>query len=239
MNAHVLAGDALSDVFGQSGVGGKVVVFREALITGDLDGETLDEFWNTRANFVELEYGADPIEYHDNLAVELVGLLDLGEGDEVNLWFEHELFCAVNMWFCLDLLRSTSATLCRVSPLDTGHVWDGFGKHTPEEVAMCYRRREVFTSEDIELAANLWSAFRMRDGAALIRLGSEGSPRFPHLKEVCEAAAEVDTKPREIVRRLKASGLKEMATLFPEFRKAAGVFGFGDTQVEKLMNSEQ
>ena len=238
MIAHVLPGDSLLDTFRRSGVEGEVIVFREALVTGDLGGETLDEFWNTRANFVGLKYGSDPIEYHETVADELVQLLDLGEGDEINLWFEHELFCAANMWFCLDLLTSTPATLYRVAPLDTEHKWDGFGKHTPEQLAACYRRREAFAPDDIELAVKLWSAFRRRDDATLIRLGSEVSPRFPHLEEVCEAAAEVDTRPMEIVRRLKASGLREMETLFPAFRKEAGVFGFGDSQVEQLMNSE-
>jgi hypothetical protein len=238
MIAHVLAGDSMLDTFRRSGVGGEVIVFREALVTGDLAGETLEEFWNTRANFIGIEYGADPIEYHETVADELIRLLDLGEGDEINLWFEHELFCAANMWFCLDLLSSTSATLFRVAPLDTGHKWDGFAKHTPEHLAACYRGRQAFTPDDIELAVKLWSAFRKRDRAGLLRLGLEGSPRFPHLKEVSEAAAEVDTRPAEIVRRLRASGFSEMETLFPEFQKEARVFGFGDSQVERLLSEQ-
>ncbi|HSU24343.1 MAG TPA: hypothetical protein VLI65_00045, partial [Pyrinomonadaceae bacterium] len=58
---------------------------------------------------------------------------------------------------------------------------------------------------------------------------------FPYLDEVGRAAAEVDSKPLQIVREIKREGKRDLKEVFPEFRRRAGVYGFGDTQVKRLM----
>ena len=98
---HVLPGDAQVEDFRQTGLSGEILICREALIEGDISGETLDDFFENRAAF----HGEDSASYNANVASQFRRLLDVGQSDEVNLWFEYELFCAVNMWFCLSLLR--------------------------------------------------------------------------------------------------------------------------------------
>jgi hypothetical protein len=39
--------------------------------------------------------------YLSYVADEIEKLLVPGAGDEIDLWFENELFCSVNYWFCL------------------------------------------------------------------------------------------------------------------------------------------
>jgi hypothetical protein len=237
MMMHVLPGDSLVEEFKKTGIDGEVIVCRECLVVGDLTGETLDEFWQSRANFLGLEYGGDPIEYQEGVAYELETLIDLPADAEVNLWFEYELFCQVNMWFCLDLLKDSEAAIIRVVPSNASpdDVWKGFGQHDAGELTNCFESRIPFTSEDMEMASRLWGAFRKRDSAKLRELGEYRSPRFPFLKEACNAAAEIETRPAEIVEELKSAGLKDIDTVFPEFQKRAGVYGFGDLQVERLL----
>ena len=237
MNFHVLPGDSLLETFKRSGIGGEVVVCREAFVAGDLDGDTLEQLWDRRANFVGIEYSGDPIDYREKVAGELERLLDVGAGDEVNLWFEYELFCSVNMWFCLDLLKNSEAKTFRVAPLNTSpdEIWEGFGKHSESDLIECLDARDEFSEKDVEIGGRLWNAYRTHDAATINELGGYRSPRYPFLKEVCDAAAEVDRRPVEIVRELQAGGFRDIETLFPEFRKRAGVFGFGDAQVESLM----
>lgn len=239
MKIHVLPGDSLSADFRKSGIEGDVVVFRECLVVGDLTGSTLEEFWDTQANFTSIEYGGDPIEYREYVAYELERLIDLSADDEVNLWFEYELFCQTNMWFCLDLLKDTPASVYRVEPMDASpdDVWKGFVNVSPESLAECYGSRTLFSSDDIETGSRLWSAFRDRDSSLLLKLGDRRSPCFPFLKEVCDAAAEIDSRPAEVVRQLKELGHKDIDSLFPEFKKRAGVYGFGDLQVARLLQT--
>lgn len=238
MKMHVLPGDSLAGEFKKTGIEGEVVVCRECLVEGDKSGTTLEEFWDRRANFIALEYGGDPIEYQENVAYELEKLIGLPDGAEVNLWFEYELFCQANMWFCLDLLKNSPAKVFRVEPSNVSpdEIWKGFGKLDAADLVNCYDGRTQFSVEDIETGSRLWDAFRNGDFGRLRQLGEYRSPCFPFLKEVCDAAAEIDSRPVEIVRELKAGGLKEMDSLFPEFQKRAGVYGFGDLQVERLLS---
>lgn len=239
MRIHVLPGDALAGGFGKTGIEGDVVVCRECLVAGDKSGATLEEFWDRRANFIALEYGGDPIEYQENVAYELEKLIGLPKDTEVNLWFEYELFCHANMWFCLDLLKGSDAAVFRVEPLNAApdDIWKGFGKLSDSDLVSCYEGRTRLSDEDIEIGSQLWQAFRNNERAALRRLGEYRSPCFPFLKEVCDAAAEIESRPAEIVRELKAGGLNEIETLFPEFQKRAGVYGYGDSQVERLLET--
>jgi hypothetical protein len=69
----------------------------------------------------------------------------------------------------------------------------------------------------------------------LFELGEEDSPAFPYLAEVTQAAAELDTKPADILRDILSAGHVDLKSVFPLFARAAGVYGFGDTQVKRLM----
>lgn len=237
MKLHVLPGDSLFKEFQDADIDGEIVVCRECLVVGDVSGSTLEEFWDRRANFISLEYGGDPIEYRENVAYELERLIGLSAHDEVYLWFEYELFCQANMWFCLDLLKGTEAAVYRVALLNVApdDVWKGFGKLSADDLTVCFDARTKFSDEDIAMGSRLWDAFRRRDSAELLTLGEYRSECFPFLKEVSEAAAEIESKPARVVSELKAAGHKDLESIFPEFKKRAGVYGFGDLQVERLI----
>jgi hypothetical protein len=234
---HVLPGDTQVEEFRKTALDGELIVFREALVTGPVESANVDEFWERRAHYILSEYGEDEIEYQEKVADEILRLTDAEKGDEVNLWFEFELFCGVNLWFCLDQLKGSGASIYRVSPVNPSpdNVWDGFGQHTADDLRACYETRVELTEEDIEIGASLWAAFRDRDADRLHELGEYRSPAFPFLKEVSEAASELETKPAAIVKEIVASGKHDIDEVFPEFRSRAGVYGFGDLQVEKLL----
>lgn len=237
MKVHVLPGDSLAAEFNKTKIKGRTVVCRECLVVGPVEAADPNEFWEVRAHFILTEYGEDEIEYHERVADELETLRDLDRRAEVNLWFEYELFCSVNMWFCLSLLSRTGATVYRVEPvtLAADDRWKGFGSMASGELSECYNARRQFAPEDIRLGSDLWDAFRQKDLAALRRLGDTPSACFPYLKEVCTAAAEIDTEPLAIIRELREEGLTEIDDIFPEFSRRGGVYGFGDLQVQRLL----
>ena len=236
---HVLPGDAQVEDFRKTGIPGEIIVFREAFVTGPLDAADVNEFWDQRAHFILGEYGEDEIAYQEKVADEILRISDLGEGDEVNLWFEFELFCSVNFWYCLHELKDSRAAVYRVAPinLEPDDVWKGFGEHGPDELAAAFESRTEISPEDLNLGAELWRAFRDRERASLRKLGDHRSASMPFLKEVTDAACEIDVRPLQIVREIRSEGLSTLEEVFPEFRKRAGVYGFGDLQVERLLDS--
>jgi hypothetical protein len=236
---HVLPGDAQVPEFKATGIEGELIVCREALIHGPIDADDLEEFWNERARFIVAEYGEDEIVYHDNVARELARLQDLDAADEVNLWFEYELFCSVNMWFCLSLLSQTGATVYRVEPLgrDVEKRWDGFGGFTVEDMRVAYELRTKLSEEQVKVGAELWQAYRTKDHPQLKELaGKCDMDCFPYLREVAAAAAEEDIHPLELVKEIRARGVTDFPKIFEEFKKMAGVYGYGDLQVRHLLD---
>jgi len=235
---HVLPGDAQVDVFKRSGIDGEVLVCREALVEGDVSGETLDEFFINRAAFHNESSNEDPAGYNAIVASQFRRLLDARDGDEVNLWFEYELFCAVNMWFCVDLLSHTDASVYRVEPIHLSQQdrFEGFGKVTSEQMRECLGSRTQLAPEDIALGTALWQAFRSDDRQTLRDLSNEISPAFPYLNELCEAAIDRHFRPAQIVREITSDGIGDFVGIFAEFRKRAGIYGFGDMQVKRLLS---
>lgn len=235
---HVLPGDSLAAEFKKTEIDGEVIVCRECLIVGDIDAETLPEFWEQRAQFILFEYGEDEIEYHDKVADELARLSDLGAGDVVNLWFEYELFCSVNLWFCLSLLSETNATVYRIEPavLSEEDRWNGFGRLNAADLRECFAARTALTTDDIARGTDLWNAYRKNDHDRLKQLSAAASPAFPHLNEVYEAAIERHTRPAEILAEIEFEGKTEFDDIFAEFTRRAGVFGLGDLQVRRLVD---
>lgn len=239
MICHVLPGDAQVAEFERTGLAGEVIVCREALIAGPVDAESLDEFWDRRARFILSEYGDDTIAYHEKVADPLSRLTELDSTDDVNLWFEYELFCSVNMWFCLSLLRDTGATVYRVEPigLDEAERWDGFGNFNSDDMLAAYELRSAFTDDDIRLGAELWRAYSRSEHSHLRELAARATDRFPYLGEVIAAANEQATRPTEVLREILSHDPRaDFSTVFVEFKKRAGVYGYGDTQVQRLLD---
>ena len=235
---HVLPGDAQVEDFRKTGIEGEVIIFREAFVSGPIDSTDLDEFWEQRARFILSEYGDDEIAFQETVADEILKISDVGSDDEINLWFEFELFCSVNLWYCLSKLKGTGAKVFRVAPvnLEPDDLWKGFGGHGPNELQTAFDERVEMTPDDVATGDQLWDAFGRRDWLKLHKLGEYRSAAMPFLKEVTEAAAEIDVLPKQIVREIKSEGRATLEEVFPEFRERAGVFGFGDLQVERLMN---
>lgn len=236
---HILPGDSLVEEFRKTNIYGEVIVCREALISGPVDADSLDEFWQQRARFILTEYGDDEIEYLEKTAAELNKLTELDSGDEVNLWFEYELFCSVNLWFCLSLLKETSAKIYRVEPigLDEDKRWDGFGMFDADDLQACFEMRAKLIEPEVEFGAKLWDTYRQKNEVKVKQIArNEHASAFPYLGEVAAAANEQDIQPLEILRSITSQGERDFGKIFVEFKKRAGVYGYGDLQVKRLLD---
>jgi hypothetical protein len=236
MILHVLPGDATVDIFRASGIEGEVAVCRECFVVGDVSGSTLPELWENRERFLAAEYPDAGVNYDEAVVREFAKLTALQSDSQITLWFEYELFCQVNMWFCLNLLAESTADIYRVAPvtLTDAEQWNGFGNLTPNDLRKCYDERVKMSRDDTRLGADLWSAYRRDDHSKLTELSMIESPAFPKLREVCLAAIEKEHRPTKIVSEIIQEGETDLAGIFREFKARAGVYGYGDSQVEKI-----
>lgn len=241
MKYHVLPGDALAEDFKKTNIDGEIIVCRECLIEGEVKAESLEEFWQTRAAFIGKTYDADEDDYLKNVVAEFEKLQNVTDNSEINLWFEYELFCQANMWFCLSLLQNKKAKIFRVAPTvrTEKDVWKGFGRLSPEDLEKCFVERTEFSAEDVLLGAKLWKAFQEKDYEALKHLGETKSVCFPRLKEVCQAEIEKQTRPQKVLREIISRGETDFSKIFVRFGELEGVYGFGDAQLKNIYDQSR
>ena len=237
MKIHVLPGDSLVETFRKTGIEGEIIVCRECLIDGDCSAENLDDFWRERENYLSVAYPESGDFYRENVKPEFEKLVKVKTGDEVNLWFEYELFCQANMWFCIRLLRDKNASVFRVAPVvrSENDLWKGFGKLSEGDLEKCFAERTEFGSEDITLGANLREAFQNKDFRRLKQLSEAESDCFPYLEQVCQAAIELESRPEKRLQEIVSEGETDFHKIFQKFSETEGVYGFGDAQVKRIL----
>ena len=108
-------------------------------------------------------------------------LLAVSLDDEVNLWFEYELFCQANLWFCLSLLTEKEARIYRVAPVirNENDLWKGFGGLSEDDLKKCFEQRIRLSKDDINFGNQFWKAFSTKDFQSLKHLSFEKCESFP------------------------------------------------------------
>ncbi|MFC3159993.1 protein of unknown function [Chryseobacterium arachidis] len=154
---NILNGDCLADQIEKTSVKGEQIICREALITGPLQADNLDDFWKIRSEFISEEYHAEKDGYYPKVVSEFEKILHIPENSEVNLWFEDDLFCQVNLWFCLSLLpKNRRLKIYRIFPKTTKeNNWKGFSVSDPFDLEESLKSKIIFRQEDIGLGINL------------------------------------------------------------------------------------
>jgi hypothetical protein len=242
----LLNGDCLAEQLKCAELPLEQIIFREALVSGPLDGTTWEEFWETRVRFLTQNYGATAKEVQEKTVAELEKIGRLTDGVELSLWFEDDLFCQVNLWFVLNLLsESHHIKIYRIFPPESSQAnsWRGFGDASPAALAQAYESKVPFNTSDLALGKNLWEAYRLGDSAQLAALSKNVSPCFRHLKEVCQAQLDRisedpnERRPEKVILELLAKGITDFDSLFSQFSEREGIYGFGDLQVRELLDS--
>ncbi len=238
---HILNGDALLDNFPAELLTGEIIVARECLVDGPVAGENFQEFAETRANFIHQEYGEDKQAYFEEIIPEFNKIQAIPVDSEVNFWFEDDLFCQVNLWFCVSLLMPVAHTLkvYIIKPIiiDNQPDWRGFGIMDNHMLADAYLHKHLLNMDDLNLLSNLWTAFKNNDREALADLGKINSDNFPFLNLVIQAQLDrSNNRPEKVLNEIiKEKETTDFNTIFREFSKREGIYGFGDWQVEKML----
>ena len=241
---QVLNGDAMIDRFFATGLEGEMISTRECLIDGNLQGDTLPDFYKARAEYLKDSLGANEKEYYDEVVSEFEKLSAATSPSEFNLWFGYDLFCRANMWFVLSLLNDLQIQkkIFVVYPayLKGKDIWKDFGGATPDDFITCFKERVEFGDKDLELANNLWLAYKNKYLDKLEKLSREQSPCFPYLREVCMAHIERFPKdnekgrPEKVIEEIMQEGTTKFYDVFSQFFKREGIYGFGDMQFKLI-----
>ncbi|GAB4406981.1 MAG: hypothetical protein OHK0053_33460 [Microscillaceae bacterium] len=241
---HFLNGDCLAEQLGQTNISpAHCIICRECLAEGEVLAQNLTEFWKIRAHFIAGTYLGDVEEYFRISVAEFEKLQNLPPNAEVCIWFEHDLFCQVNLWFALSLLsEKPHLKIFRVFPMQENQAdeWKGFGEANTAQLLQAYAARVPFLPPDLALGKNLWQAYQRKDLPALQSLSKQPSPCFQYLEEVCQAHIDrfpADNslgRPEKALQEIMASQTKDFQEVFRVFSAREGIYGWSDLQVKRM-----
>ncbi|HEX3109480.1 MAG TPA: hypothetical protein VHU41_10335 [Thermoanaerobaculia bacterium] len=224
---HIHNGDVVAEQARREGLPGEHISFREALATGpgtrDLE---------TRAQFIAGSHDEKLLRVRNDFIEMERALEEAKDADEVVLWFEHDLFCLINLLSLLDRFAA-----CRRLTL----VWH------PEplsqvELYPLFESRAAVTPRMLALARDAWAAYLSEDPRALNRFVRDDNRDFPFLREglTLHAARFPSTRNglggvEQRILDLVLNGSRDFMTLFYDFDAAPPRYGLGDMEILRVL----
>lgn len=239
--AHVLNGDALLSQL-QGWLSGDLIVARECLVDGPVDAPLLDDFFHQRARFLSKSYGGTEISYWESVVPEFTKLKQLDPGCVLNLWFEEDLFCQVNLWFVAHLIKPRVEQVYLVRP--EASLRYGFGGLDKEALKNAYQNRILLSAENLEAFSGLWEAYIRADATQLKAQIPFVEHVFPRIGEAIEAQIarssgfSNENSPEALLKAIRDElSTDQFGPAFKAFSDRAPIYGFGDLQVKRLWDA--
>ena len=238
---HILNGDSLKDRF-PANIEGSIIVARECLVDGDVNGDNLEELYLTRAKFLSNNYGGDIEDYYQKTVPEFEKIRNIPEGADINLWFEDDLFCQVNLWFVINLLYSSNQSNSVYLIRPENQLRYGFSGLNNLELISIYNNR--LTLKEIAKLSQLWPSYQQSNRVNLLELARELQIDYPFLLPAVEAHIAriphnnyLGRPNQSLIRIMKDLETENFGLVFKEFTKRESVYGFGDLQVKRLFEN--
>ncbi|MBL4676552.1 MAG: DUF1835 domain-containing protein [Mucilaginibacter sp.] len=243
---HILNGDSTLNGFERTGIDGDVMVWREVLSEGPLlEKINSAAFWKERAAWINQTFKEPADDYQQKVVEPLARLSE--NYQDINLWFEFDLHCQVNMLGVMMLLSQhtdlTERNIYLICPDSFPNKPDfrGMGELTGDELEYLYDNIRVQLSEyDFELATEAWDIYIAKDTAALDQwLATERFWGNLHsLKHAFEAhlkRLQTNAEGRNYIEQklldIYNGGVKDRPSIHQAFWKAEPVYGMGDAEL--------
>jgi hypothetical protein len=224
---HITNGDSMIPSLREAGVGGEVLTWRDALHDGpvpaDLSEEELDD---VRARFFAstgwVTYEEARAGYTEREVV-LTGAL---EGDEIVLWFEHDLYDQLQLiqilaWFAARPGSADRLSMICIDSFPGVERFIGLGQLGGAQLATLFPARSRVTTSQLELGERAWGAFRSPEPTAIQELIRGDTSALPflgralrrHLEQFPSTANGLSRSEQQILEVVSA-GVRRMDHLF-------------------------
>ena len=163
---HILNGEATANSFEDTGLDGDVMVWHEVLTEGPLTGNIASGgFWKAREQWICGQFNETEERYQHRVLDELVKLSDESY-EEINLWFEFDLHCQVNLLGIMNYLKQLSnlsmPAVYLICPADYPGKpeFRGMGELNGEELEFLYDNIRVqLSGMDFIIAQEAWAVY--------------------------------------------------------------------------------
>jgi len=170
---HILNGDSTLYSFEDTGLDGDTLVWHEVLSEGPVEEDiSSGSFWKARQEWICKGFKETPEAYQQKT---LDQLSTLGEPyDEINLWFEFDLHCQINLLGVMTYLKQrtdlSTPAIYLICPADypDKENFRGMGELTGEELEYLYDNIRVqLSGMDFIIAEEAWNIYVQQDAEIL------------------------------------------------------------------------
>ncbi|HEV8589223.1 MAG TPA: hypothetical protein VGQ72_10145 [Pyrinomonadaceae bacterium] len=244
---HVHNGDSSAMTARKANLPGEHFAWREALVCGPAPGGLPEqEFLSVRAQHLSSAYDVDVEKCLAELREQHDAVARFFDHEEVVLWFEHDLFCQVQLiyllnWFSRREIGKTKLSLICVGEFP-GVQFHGLGQLNEEQLSSLFPHRQAITAEQLSLGARAWQAYSSAEAADLITLRDSDTSALPFLKTAISKHLQRFPSTRNGLGRIEnaaldliARGYREFKSLFPAFIGRERDYGFGDAQFHLVL----
>ncbi|WP_412560876.1 DUF1835 domain-containing protein [Winogradskyella sp. MIT101101] len=243
---HITNGNTLTDYLRELDFTDDILTWQEMLCEGPtIPAIDSEEFFDLRSKFLKEFYD---IEVDTNeLKKELSKLDNIDDYSEINLWFEYDLFCHINMIGVINLLHQKEIKkplyLVCSGRVDGEKNLKGLSELDADQIKEHYDNKVLLTQEDIDLAKALWRTYCGTDHNILKPYIVTNSnfkymtnclkahlKRFPHQKSGLSVLED------NILRLVRDNDIKSRHHLLGYSLNYQGYYGFGDLQHKRMID---
>lgn len=246
---HILNGDSLLEGVTTLQLDGDVLVWREMLCAGPVCGEVGGErFFERRSQFLSSRYEISQQSYQDAFVTELNKVESLSDYASINLWFEYDLFCHINLlgalaWVTQHNFSGSTYHICS-GRVKGAQKLMGLSELSQEQLLHHFQNKKQLSPEDMESAYELWQLYCSEDHNAIIPKITN-STSFDYLTNCLKSHIErfpnrktgLNVLETHILKLLNKHTIKSEHQLCGYVLDQQGYYGYGDMQILKSISN--
>ncbi|WP_458626513.1 DUF1835 domain-containing protein [Winogradskyella sp. PC D3.3] len=242
---HITNGGSLTEYLRELDFTEDIFTWQEMLCEGPtIPAINSEEFFKIRAKFLK--------EYYDievdtkELETELSKLDNVENYNEINLWFEYDLFCHINLLGVINLLHQKEINkplyLICSGRIKGEKNLKSLSELTPQQLKEHYNNKVLLTQKDIEFAIALWRTYCGKDHNILKPyIVTNSNFKYmsnclkAHLKRFPHQQSGLNVLEDNILRLVRDNEIKSEHHLLGYSLNYQGYYGYGDTQLKRLI----
>jgi hypothetical protein len=161
---HITNGDKTTNYLKKLKFAGDFITWREMLCEGKTTTDVgSEDFWKNRYEFFKTTYKVSKQKFIDYTVKEYRDLCNKKNQKEIVLWFEHDLFCQINMLAVISWLKRYRKEY-HISLVCSGKVGNskkmfGLPELNEKQINSHFKNRIELTQDDIEYADYIWQLY--------------------------------------------------------------------------------
>jgi len=242
---HITNGNNLTDYLRELDFTEDILTWQEMLCEGPtipaIDSEA---FFELRAEFLKNRYDIEVDS--KELKKELSKLDHTDKYTEINLWFEYDLFCHINLLGVINLLHQKEVDK-PIYLVCSGRVageksLKALSELSPEQLKIHCKNKILLTREDIDLAIALWRTYCGTDHNILKPyIVTKSNFKYmsnclkAHLERFPDSKSGLSKLEANVLKIIRENSVKSEHHLLGYALNYQGYYGFGDIQFKRII----